>query len=157
MCQTNQISVFHIYLLSSTDPTCYDDDAEYAVFGRVVRGGKNSSLKLCATINGEDYCYMGTSTLPTKRATDISKQLLTFCMDGVGFGLFDELCINADGDVYNCDGGGGGNEELEESYFWELNADKLKLAQLRFYNTKDLEEKNPGCDFSANRADGCGR
>ena len=99
---------------------------------------KKKGLKLCAEINGEEYCYMGSSTLPTKRATDISKQLLTFCMDGaLGLdSLISSVLTGIDADteeVYNCDGGGGGDEELEENYFWELDADKLKLAQLRFY------------------------
>ena len=91
-------------------------------------------MELCVTDDGADYCPIDVVPvpLPQKKATDISQQLLTACLDlngeQVKVGLFDKVDID-------------GDDVLEDvGYFWNLDNKGVRNAELRFYSIETLKE-----------------
>lgn len=102
-----------------------------------MRGKGSLNMELCVTDldTGADYCPLNPVSLPQKKATDISQQLLTGCItvdgDQVKFGLFDELDVDGDGTDDNV------------GYFWDVDNKGVRNAELRFYSIATLRES---CD-----------
>ena len=116
--------------------TC-DEPAEYAIFARTVGKG-SASAGLCIDIDGDENCYVGSTSINPKKATDISQQLLTVCADGVKIGLFDAICKNDAGDIGPCKG--QFDQQTEESYYWEYDNAGNRRAEFRFYDAALLNE-----------------
>ena len=106
-----------------------DERAIYRVFAR-KRGKKgNIGVKTCVEDTGTEveFCGMGaTIEFGRKKATDVSQELLTLCYDSFGIGLFDELCVDEFEDLISCDEG--------EQYFWDVDNNGVRNAELRFYS-----------------------
>ena len=67
--------------------TLFEGTSKKSIFARTVGKG-SASAGLCIAIEGEEpSCYVGSTTINPKKATDISQQLLTVCADGVKIGL----------------------------------------------------------------------
>jgi hypothetical protein len=126
-----------------------DEEANFRIFAR-VRGKGSVDFTTCVedTTGDFKYCDTGnTVTLNTKRAIDISQQLLTLCYQGSGIGLFDELCFDEDGTtLIKCDGDEGG---IDEQYYWDVDNDGVRNAELRFYDQADLDDlyDEAGCTW----------
>mmetsp|Transcript_24339 Transcript_24339/g.50977 ORF Transcript_24339/g.50977 Transcript_24339/m.50977 type:complete len:285 (+) Transcript_24339:88-942(+) len=123
------------------DDTC-DEPAEYAIFAR-TSGKGNASAGLCVEIDGDENCYVGSTAISSKKATDISQQLLTLCIpqdDGKNLkvGLFDAICADDEGVLGPCKG--QYDQELEETYLWAYDNDNNRRAEFRFYSVADLQE-----------------
>mmetsp|Transcript_38374 Transcript_38374/g.69152 ORF Transcript_38374/g.69152 Transcript_38374/m.69152 type:complete len:275 (+) Transcript_38374:281-1105(+) len=127
--------------------TC-DEPAEYAIFARTVGKG-SASAGLCIDIDGDENCYVGSTSINPKKATDISQQLLTVCADGVKIGLFDAICKNADGEIGPCKGEFA--EETDESYYWAYDAAGNRRAEFRFYDAALLNEITDTTCFGVTR------
>ncbi len=107
-------------------------------------------MKLCATdSSGTDICPIGVVTVDQKRAKDISQELLTACIDADGdgdadgVGLFDKI----------------NGEEAE--YFWDVDNEGVRNAELRFYSIQSLIDSCKGdgkceeCYDGVTRANAC--
>ena len=91
------------------------ETAEYAIFARTVGKG-SANAGLCVDLEGDVSCYVGSTKINARKATDISQQLLTVCAEGVKFGLFDEVCRDGEGDLVACV---NNDDSIVEGYFWE--------------------------------------
>lgn len=116
-----------------------------------VRGKGSMDLTACVEDTSEggtiNYCDTGnTVTVNTRKATDISQSLLTLCYDGAGIGLFDQLCFGVDKNLIRCVDDAGG---IAEQYFWDVDNDGVRNAELRFYDQDDLDElvEGTGCTW----------
>ena len=157
-----------------TDSPCYGDSsrntgtvcteaASYHIFAR-VRGKGQMGIALCFCDDpdidvGSEECpadneYCATpgvldSTSMKGKATDITKNLLTVCADvdgdGTtdGVGLFDNFATN---DNDGIDGNEG--EVNDESYFWTVDNNGVRNAELRFFPVSDLD---PDCFTAVTR------
>ena len=127
--------------------TC-DEPAKYAIFARTVGKG-SASAGLCVEIDGVENCYVGSTAISAKRATDISQQLLTVCVGDTKIGLFDAICKNGDGEIGPCKG--SYTDATEESYYWEYDNDGNRRAEFRFYSVNDLNEASGTNCFDVTR------
>lgn len=117
--------------------TC-DEPAEYAIFARTVGKG-NASAGLCVDIDGDENCYVGSTAINPRKATDISQQLLTVCAGDVKIGLFDALCKDSDGNIVPV----SDNDcvtPVDESYYWQYDNNGNRRAEFRFYSADILNE-----------------
>ena len=125
-----------------------DEEATYRIFAR-VRGKGNINFELCVEDSDDGpsghYCDLGASvTINRKKATDISQELLTLCVDNVGVGLFDQLCFDGDDNLIPCDDNDTGG--INEQYFWDVNNDGVRNAELRFYEQTFLDSLFEGTE-----------
>jgi hypothetical protein len=128
--------------------TC-DEPATYAIFARTVGKG-SAKAGLCVDIDGDESCYVGSTAIHLKKATDISQQLLTVCVGDVKIGLFDALCKNGAGELGACDTGDF-TQQTDESYYWEYDNIGNRRAEFRFYEASVLNEMTDSNCFGVTR------
>lgn len=118
-------------------PETCDEPAEYAIFARTVGKG-SASAGLCVDIDGDENCYVGSTAINPRKATDISQQLLTVCIGDLKIGLFDAVCKDDDGNLGPCNS--QFPNDTDEEYYWEYDNDGNRRAEFRFYSSEYLNE-----------------
>lgn len=141
-----------------TNTAVCDEPATYAIFVRTVGGGSVSTDGLCVEVTGgtgDDNvgCYVDSVQFSSRKATDMSQELLTTCLGKLKVGLFDEICQDSGGTYKVCE---EGDTELDEQYFWTYDNDNNRMAQFWFFDTVYLNSLvDPAyvdtCNFAVTR------
>ena len=140
LCMKDPFPIYDTPCIPGVDETSCDEAATYRIFAR-VRGQGAMTFLTCVEDGGTEYCDTGgTVTLNPKKATDISQDLLTLCLEDSsgatsGVGLFDKLCFDSGGVLIKCPG----DAVDDEQYFWDVTNDGVRNAELRFYDQDDLD------------------
>lgn len=129
----------------------YSLSYQYCSFLARVRGKGDLRFNTCVDDGTTKLCSVGVVKVPQKTAKDISQELLTLCVDldgdgsaTDGVGLFDNI-----------------GDDTEVGYFWELDNDGVRNAELRFYYIQDLIDACKGdtecetCYAGVTRGDAC--
>lgn len=157
LCLRDPFPSFDTPCIPDVDESSCDEEAVFRIFAR-VRGKGSISFTSCIDVEDGDsgsyeICDTGnTITLPKldeKKAIDISQNLLVTCVDGSGIGLFDEVCGEISGESFSiqkCDG----DNDLEEQFFWDVDNNGVRNAELRFYSQAELDALVEGeCTWEA--------
>ena len=123
------------FQLPNPDPDG-DGVTEYSVWARALgKPGGSSTTTTCITeiATGDVFCSVEQMVLVRgtgqSKFTDVSKQLLTACIDWDGDGTCDQRIFLFSDDAFE--------------YFWDYDNKGLRLAQLRFYEVPSNVGLNP--------------
>jgi hypothetical protein len=111
------------FQLPDPDPE-NDGVTAYSVYARALgKPGGNARMTSCLEDDGTTYCSTESVFLVRSKGKstfdNVSKELLTICVDTTGDGVCDQRV-----GLFDDDG---------DDYWWSYDNDGLRLAQLRFY------------------------